>query len=133
MLRHTARPGLSIRLMAQTGPLAWPLPAGHDRRTLHEVHTMPQIRLTGHIDVPEARRAAVAAALPEHIRLTRAEPGCRSFDVTADPDVAGRYRVAESFASRADFDVHQQRTGARDWARVSAGIARSYTIEDLEA
>ena len=93
--------------------------------------TGPKIRLTGHIDVPEARRAAVAEALPAHIRLTRAEPGCLSFEVTPDPKVAGRWRVAELFADRAAFDAHQARTAASDWARIAAGLARSYTAEDL--
>lgn len=91
---------------------------------------MPPIRLTGHIDVPQARRAAVAAALPEHIRLSRAEPGCRSFDVTPDPDVAGRWQVAESFDDRAAFDAHQARTGASAWGRIAAGLARQYTLAE---
>ena len=43
------------------------------------------IELTGYIDVPEGRREAIAAALPLHIELTRAEMGCVRFDVTPDP------------------------------------------------
>ncbi|MCB1336465.1 MAG: antibiotic biosynthesis monooxygenase [Maritimibacter sp.] len=92
---------------------------------------MPKIRLTGHIDVPPERRAAVAAGLPDHIRLTHAESGCLSFEVTEDPDVDGRWRVAEIFASRADFDAHQVRTAASPWAGISAGLERVYRIEEL--
>lgn len=94
---------------------------------------MPRIRLTGHIDVPRERRGAIAAALADHIRLTRAEPGCLSFEVTPDAGVPGRWLVAELFVDRAAFDAHQARTGASDWARVSAGIPRSYTIEEAGA
>ena len=54
--------------------------------------TAPRIRLSGHIDVPHERRAAVAEALPEHVRLTRAEPGCLRFEVTPDPR---HYRIEE--------------------------------------
>ncbi|GKY87654.1 putative quinol monooxygenase [Sinisalibacter aestuarii] len=91
------------------------------------------IRLTGHIDVPEPRRAAIAAALPEHIRLTRAEPGCLAFEVRPDPAMPGRYTVAELFASRAAFEAHQARVAASDWGRISAGLPRSYTIDEVPA
>lgn len=89
------------------------------------------ILLTGHIDVPHARRAAVAAALPDHVRQTRAEPGCLSFDVTPDKEIDGRLNVRETFATRADFDAHQNRTRASDWGRITAGIPRVYEITEL--
>jgi quinol monooxygenase YgiN len=88
------------------------------------------IRLTGHLDVPPGRRAAVAAALPDHIRLTRAEPGCLSFEVTPDGSVDGRFVVCERFASRADFDAHQDRTRRSDWGRITAGLVRDYVIRE---
>lgn len=88
------------------------------------------IRLSGHIDVPPDRLAAVSAALPEHIRLTLAEPDCLGFDVTPDGTLPGRFQVRESFASRAGFDAHQARAGASVWARVTAGIPRDYQITE---
>lgn len=87
-----------------------------------------QIHLTGYIDVPNDRLAEINAALPEHIRLTLLEAGCVSFEVTPDPEIAGRFIVAESFACRADFDAHQIRTKASEWAQITQGISRSYTI-----
>lgn len=93
---------------------------------------MGQIRLAGHIEVPEARRAAIRAALVDHIRLTRAEPGCLSFDVTEDPASPGRFAVAELFASRAAFEAHQARVAASVWGRITAGIARRYAVEELK-
>ena len=90
-----------------------------------------RIRLTGYIDVPPDRRADIAAALPEHIRTTRAEPGCLSFDVDPDPAVAGRYTVSELFASRADFEEHQRRIVASAWGRISDGIARHYDMAEV--
>ena len=68
-------------------------------------------------------------ALPEHIRLTRAEAGCLSFDVTptADPLI---WHVEERFTDRAAFDAHQARTSESDWATQTAGIAREYTVTE---
>lgn len=67
--------------------------------------------------------------LPEHIRLTRAEPGCLSFDVTRtdDPMI---WQVDEAFTDREAFDAHQTRTGASDWAAQTADIARDYAITE---
>lgn len=90
------------------------------------------VTLTGHMDVPPDRTDAIRAALPEHIRLTRAEPGCLRFDVTENPDVPGRFDVAEAFADKAAFEAHQSRAAASDWGRISAGLTRSYRIEGLE-
>jgi len=66
-----------------------------------------QIDLTGYIDVPEDRLEEITAALPDHIRLTRLEAGCVSFNVTPDPDHAGRFNVAEVFANRAGSAPNQ--------------------------
>lgn len=89
------------------------------------------IELSGYIDVPEGRREAIAAALPLHIALTRAETGCLCFDVTPDPEVKGRYNVNERFADRASFEAHQDRVRASEWGEISAGIPRNYTICDI--
>lgn len=89
------------------------------------------ILLTGHIDVPADRLPAVAAALPDHIRLTRAEPGCLSFDVTPDRRIDGRFNVRETFASRPAFDAHQDRMRESDWGRITAGLPRTYEIREI--
>lgn len=90
-----------------------------------------QIVLTGYIDVPADRVAEVSAALPAHIALTREEPGCLSFDVTPDPDIPGRFNVAERFASRKDFDAHQSRMKSSPWAKITSGIARHYQVIEI--
>ncbi|WP_421704155.1 putative quinol monooxygenase [Aliiroseovarius sp.] len=90
------------------------------------------ITLTGYIHVPADRLEAVSAALPAHIALTRAEPGCLSFEVTPDHAQPGRFTVSERFIDRAAFDAHQARAGTSPWAEVTAGIPRHYTIEEIE-
>ncbi len=71
--------------------------------------------------------ALVVQHVPTHIALTRAEPGCISFDVTqsGDPLV---WTVDETFADQAAFDAHQTRTRASDWYRLTAHIVRRYVI-----
>ncbi|QUJ77605.1 antibiotic biosynthesis monooxygenase [Sulfitobacter albidus] len=89
------------------------------------------VTLNGTLTCTTGEEAArVRAALSEHIRLTRAEPGCISFEVTAtdDPMV---WTVAEQFDSPAAFEAHQSRAAASDWARETAGIARDYTITGM--
>lgn len=91
------------------------------------------IRLSGRLICQthaEARR--VAMALPDHIRLSRAEPGCVSFDVTPTQDPL-IWDVSECFTDRTAFEAHQSRTAASDWAAQTAGITRDYTVSEDEA
>ncbi|WP_299653560.1 putative quinol monooxygenase [uncultured Tateyamaria sp.] len=78
----------------------------------------------------EDEAARVRAALPQHVQLTRAEPGCIRFDVTPTDDPLV-WTVSEEFTDPAAFDAHQTRAGASDWARATAGIARDYTIKGM--
>jgi len=89
------------------------------------------IRLKGHlICMSEDEAALVRQHLPEHIRLSRAEPGCLSFDVvqTDDPMI---WDVQESFRTRADFDAHQTRTSASPWFAATRHILRDFRVEEL--
>jgi quinol monooxygenase YgiN len=86
------------------------------------------IRLSGRlICASEAECALVRQFLPEHIRLTRQEPGCLAFEVTqsADPLI---WTVEECFIDQAAFDAHQTRTKTSEWARQTATIQRDYRI-----
>ncbi|WP_065328903.1 putative quinol monooxygenase [Tritonibacter mobilis] len=89
-----------------------------------------RVHLSGHLFCASAQeRALVEQYLPEHIRLTRAEPGCVSFEVTQtdDPSV---WRVEECFTDRAAFDAHQLRAGASLWGQKTQGIRRAYEITE---
>ncbi|MGB0900577.1 putative quinol monooxygenase [Halocynthiibacter sp.] len=90
-----------------------------------------KIQLNGYILVPDDRLDAVRAGLIDHIRLTHQEPGCISFEVTENPDVPGRFDVAEVFTDQASFDAHQARTKASVWADITAGIPRDYEITEV--
>lgn len=75
----------------------------------------------------EEQLAAVVVHLPRHFELTRAEPGCLSFEVTQtlDPMV---WDVSERFADAASFKLHQARVRASEWGQATAGIKRNYSV-----
>jgi quinol monooxygenase YgiN len=86
------------------------------------------IHLNGHlIAASEAEADLIRRHLPAHIALTRAEPGCISFEVTqgSDPLI---WDVAECFTDQAAFDAHQARTRESDWFAATQGIRRAYRI-----
>lgn len=78
----------------------------------------------------ENEAARVRTALPEHVRLTRAETGCVSFSVAATDDPLV-WQVAEEFTDPAAFEAHQTRAAASDWATTTKGIAREYTVQGM--
>lgn len=87
-----------------------------------------KVFLKGHIDVPDDRLDAVTTALPVHIALTRAEPGCISFEVLPSDTVPGRFKVTEVFVDQPAFDFHQERARNSDWFTITQGIPRDYGI-----
>jgi quinol monooxygenase YgiN len=89
------------------------------------------IRVTGTLTCANAAEAGIVRThLPEHIRLSRAESGCLSFNVepTENPLV---WRLDESFVSREAFEAHQTRTRASDWFRATAGLTRDFQISEI--
>ena len=90
---------------------------------------MPRVTLTGFLicrSLDEADR--VSELLPEHIRLTRAEPGCLGFEVFRSHSDPVRFAVSEVFRDRAAFEAHQARAAGTLWARATKAIPRDYRI-----
>jgi quinol monooxygenase YgiN len=89
------------------------------------------IRVTGRlICATEGEAGIVRAMLPEHIRLSRAELGCLTFDVSpyADPLV---WVLDESFLYRSAFEVHQARTRASAWFTATRQLKRNFRVEEI--
>jgi len=87
-----------------------------------------EVRLSGKlICTSDAECAVVRQFLPDHIHLTRQEPGCLAFTVaqTENPLI---WSVEELFVDQAAFDAHQTRTKASEWFRQTASIQRDYQI-----
>jgi len=86
------------------------------------------IRLTGTLRCAPDEADTVRAALPRHLRLTRAEPGCIAFDVTET--VPCVFSVSERFADRAAFETHQVRTRASDRWQATRHITRDCRLAE---
>jgi quinol monooxygenase YgiN len=87
------------------------------------------VSLTGSLICADDEQARIVRShLPEHIRLTRAEPGCEMFEVTPASDWV--WNVAERFTDRAAFDAHQARTKASAWGQATLGIKRDFTLRE---
>ena len=67
--------------------------------------------------------AVVTEFLARHIELTRAEPGCISFELkqTGDPRI---WDVSENFQDARSFELHQARVKASQWGRASSEATR---------
>ncbi len=91
-----------------------------------------KLYLTGYIDVPADRLDAVTEALPLHIELTLAEPGCISFEIEPSNSVPGRFMVSEVFKNQAAFEAHQIRNRSSAWFKVTEGIPRNFSIKTGE-
>ncbi|PTY35800.1 antibiotic biosynthesis monooxygenase [Saccharospirillum sp. MSK14-1] len=91
---------------------------------------MPNIVLKGFIVVPDTDLDVVKNALPEHIELTRQEPGCLVFEVTPHPTDPNRFDVYEVFNSTAAFNAHQQRVQQSHWGQVTGRVERQYEVTE---
>jgi quinol monooxygenase YgiN len=90
---------------------------------------MTKVHLTGRLICGTAQQVAlVERYLPDHVALTRAEPGCEMFEVTRDAADPMVWDVRERFSSQSAFDAHQARGAASAWGRESAGIRREFTV-----
>ena len=94
---------------------------------------MARIHVTGRLICQTEEQAGIARThLPEHIRLSREEPGNLRFDLTQgdDPMV---WHLDELFESAEAFAAHQARTKESAWGKASAGITRDFTVTEVEA
>jgi quinol monooxygenase YgiN len=92
---------------------------------------MGKVHLTGFLicrTLDEADR--VSRMLPEHVRLTRSEPGCLKFEILRSHADPTRFAVNETFRDRGAFDAHQQRTQTSDWWAATRHIPREFEITE---
>ncbi|MGJ8611920.1 MAG: putative quinol monooxygenase [Octadecabacter sp.] len=91
---------------------------------------MGLVTLTGTLTCrTDADIETVRQYLPDHIQLSRAEPGCIKFDVTQgeNPFV---WHLDEAFTDADAFAAHQSRTKATIWAEKSADLIRDFKRVD---
>ncbi|WP_134680697.1 GNAT family N-acetyltransferase [Paracoccus ravus] len=86
----------------------------------------PLVALSGHLICADMDQMLLALdLLPDHVSLSRAEPGNLRFDLsqTEDPMV---WRLDELFADAEAFAAHQTRMAASAWGERSRDIARAF-------
>lgn len=91
----------------------------------------PMIALTGRLICGDTAQMLTALGhLPEHSRLSRAEPGNLRFDLaqSEDPMI---WTLSELFADAEAFAAHQTRTKDSDWGRASGEIRRDFTRSEV--
>jgi quinol monooxygenase YgiN len=92
---------------------------------------MRGVTLTGFIELPPAERPLLLPLLAEHVRLTRAEPGCLAFEITESAERPGWYAVSEHFRDAAAFEAHQARAAASPWGEATRHLRRDFHRKDL--
>lgn len=92
----------------------------------------PMIALSGRLICEDTAQMMTALSLlPEHVRLSREEPGCLRFDIWQDDDPM-IWHLAELFTDADAFTAHQQRNAASEWGRQSSGIGRDIDKREIE-
>ncbi|MCR9148812.1 MAG: antibiotic biosynthesis monooxygenase [Rhodobacteraceae bacterium] len=94
---------------------------------------MARLRLTGFLrcrTLEEADR--IAPYLDDHVRLTRAEPGCLQFEVLRSAADPACFAVSETYVDAEALEAHRVRAAGTIWARVTAGIPRDYTVTEID-
>ncbi|AJE46941.1 putative quinol monooxygenase [Celeribacter indicus] len=87
---------------------------------------MAKIVLTGTLSCAPDEVEGVLALLPDHIRQSRAEPGCLDFELWQDELTPTEFHVSEVFRDEAAFEAHQERMRGSDWGRVTAHMRRDF-------
>lgn len=91
---------------------------------------MNKILLTGTLTCSADEVDTVLDLMATHIRLSRAEPGCLSFELWQDELTLTRFHVSEVFRNRAAFDAHQERGSSSDWGRATHHMQRDFKISE---
>ena len=89
---------------------------------------MAKVILQGFITVPKGDLDKAKAELTNHIRLTRAEAGCLTFEVNQDSEEITKFSVYEEFIDEIAFYAHQDRAKNYNWAKVTNNVERHYKV-----
>lgn len=84
------------------------------------------IRLSGTLTCNASELETVRSALPEQIRLSRAEPGCLEFEIRES--APGVFNLSEEFMDQAAFEAHLTRTRASTWWQLTAHMPRNFKV-----
>lgn len=107
--------------------------AGEPEPPVIYIGRMSEVTLTGELVCASSSDAEVVERmLPQHVLLTRAEPGCLHFEVTRRGSSLV-WDVTERFDNEDAFRAHQERVAESAWGVETALIRRDYTVTGLTA
>ena len=86
--------------------------------------------ITGTITCEAADLEMFLAAVAEHKRLSRAEPGCIEFEISQSAVDPCSFLVSERFENRAAFDAHTIRTRTSAWWAKTRHMPRDLVIKN---
>jgi quinol monooxygenase YgiN/predicted enzyme related to lactoylglutathione lyase len=89
------------------------------------------ILVTGAVWAREGCLDALWALAVEHVRRSRAEPGCLAHDVYRDPDEPMRLVFVERWADRAALAAHFAVPASRTFVKTAASLARARPVMEL--
>lgn len=93
----------------------------------------PLIALNGRLICADTAELMLALSLlPDHIELSRAEPGCLRFDIWQDDDPL-IWHLSELFVDADAFAAHQERTKESAWGKESSDIGRDFEKREITA
>ena len=84
--------------------------------------------VAGTVSVEPANRGAAQAAIRAMVAATRREPGCVSYDFSADFDDPARFHVREVWADEAALDAHFATPHVADFMRA----ARAFGVKSMD-
>ncbi|SNT71645.1 GNAT family N-acetyltransferase [Paracoccus seriniphilus] len=91
----------------------------------------PLLALNGKITCAETAQMLTALSLlPDHMALSRQEPGCLRFDIWQDEDPMV-WNITELFTDQQAFAAHQSRTADSEWGRNSTEMQRDFTSKEV--
>ncbi len=94
---------------------------------------MKKVVLTGYIIIPNDERDEILSAFEIHKKLTLAETGCITFQITPCKDDTNKFMVYEEFINIDAFAEHQQRVKNSAWGKISTNVARHYQpVREIE-
>lgn len=127
------RDAFSERIAMNVEPRPDPLAGGSDAAVLAVIDlSRPMIELAGRLVCRDAAQVRLAQTLlPDHISLSRAEPGCLRFDMTQDPENPAIWHLSELFLDADAFAAHVARTRNSAWGRESEAIGREFDRREV--
>ena len=92
----------------------------------------PMVALSGRLVCLDAGQMLTALTLlPEHVRLSRQEPGCLRFDMWQDEDPLV-WHLAELFVNDEAYAAHQARARDSEWGHASIALGREFRRAHVE-